>query len=285
MAKPQIPVPIHKWTALKLEYLDYYLQAYVIATKQSREKYYIDAFAGCGECIIYETGCQIEGSPWRALNAVPGFTQYYLVEMDGDLASHLRKKIIDKDIKNAHVYTGDCNEVIPHIILPRIPKNVPSFAFLDPPGLQINWKTIQSLATHREHTKMELLILYPYDMAIARLFNIALENQACYDTLTRLYGDEKWRDEFKDSLRLEETPTQQRERFLRLYINNLLDLGYKYAESYGPLYSYGHKPLYHVIFTSDKDVGIKIMRDVWSKTRFVAGEMGYKPIKRPSIHP
>ena len=284
MAKPKIPSPIRKWTALKLEYLDYYLQAYVRAAKRAREIHYIDAFAGCGDCVIIENGWSVEGSPWRALNTVPAFTRYYFVEKEENLASHLRSTILDKGLKNAHVYAGDCNQVIPAEILPRIPQNVPSFAFLDPTGLQINWQTIQSLASHRRNMKMELLILYPYDMAITRLFRLALENPAHYNTLTRFYGDEKWLDEFRASLRAKETPKQQRDRFVQLYTNNLRALGYQYVEAYEPLYS-GHKSLYHVIFASDNEAGANIMRDVWSKTKFIPGELGYKPLKRPKIQP
>lgn len=54
---------IHRWTALKLEYLDYYLQAYVTATKKTiHETYYIDAFAGPGDCFFVETGLTVDGS-------------------------------------------------------------------------------------------------------------------------------------------------------------------------------------------------------------------------------
>ncbi len=280
MVKVQIPVPIHKWTALKLEFLDHYLQAYVRATKQAREIHYIDAFAGCGDYVVIENGYLVEGSPWRALNTVPAFTEYYLVEKEEKLASHLRQRIFDKDIRNAHVYTGDCNKVIPELILPKISKNVPSFAFLDPTGLQLHWKTIESLASHRRHWKMELLILYPYDMAIGRLLRLALQNPASYNTLTRIYGDEKWKVEIAESLEAEETAKQRRERFLQLYTNNLRALGYKYVEPYGPLYS-RRMPLYYVVFASDHPIGARIMQAVWGKTRFAPGELGYKPVKRP----
>lgn len=194
----------------------------------------------------------------------------------------MQERILDKDIKNAHVYIGDCNEIIPKLILQQIPKNVPSFTFLDPRGLQLHWQTIQNLSSHRTRWKIELLILYPYDMAIARLFPIALKNPAVYNTLTRFYGNKKWIEELEDSLEAEETARQRRERFVQLYLNNLKDLGYCHVEPYGPLYS-GHRPLYYVIFASDHIIGAKIMRDVWGKIRFIPGELGYKPVKRPQV--
>lgn len=281
MAKPKIPSPIHTWTALKIEYLDHYLQAYVHATKRAREIHYIDAFAGCGNCVIIENGYLVEGSPWRALNTVPAFTQYYFVEKKVTLASHLQRAVLDKGLKNAHVYAGDCNQVIPAEILPRIPQDVPSFAFLDPTGLQLHWQTIERLASHRRHWKIELLILYPYDMAIARLFPLT-RMPVTYSTLTRYYGDESWMFQLIKSLEAKETSEQRREHFVQLYTNNLRALGYRYVEPYGPLY-WGRKPLYHVIFASDHPVGAKIMRAVWDKTRFIPGELGYEAVKRPQV--
>lgn len=278
MVRPTIPRHIHIWTALKLEYLDNYLQAYIHATKRSRETHYIDAFAGCGECMIIETGYEVKGSPLRALYIKPSFTKYHFVEKKPMLSNHLRKVLFDKGFNNAYVYSGDCNQVIPTKVLSNVPQDVPSFAFLDPTGIQLNWQTIERLASHRKRWKMELLLLYPYDMAIARLFRLALSNRALYDAMTRFYGDESWKIQIDESFQKRETSDQRRERFVRLYTNKLQALGYRYVDTYGPLYS-GHKPLYHVIFASDHPVGARIMKSVWSKTRFVPGEIGYRPSK------
>lgn len=283
MAKPRIPSPIGKWTALKLEYLDNYLQGYVIATKKAKETHYIDAFAGCGECVIKQSGQNIDGSPWRALNAVPRFSQYHFVEKKPAFAAHLRKSIIDNGINNAYVYVGDCNQVIPSDILPKIPRNVPCFAFLDPTGLQLHWTTVRALASHRQGWKVELLILYPYDMAVSRQFSGAKTKPSTAAKITTFYGDESWKTELEQSIEAGENAAQRRERFVKLYTCNLESLGYKFVRPYGPLY-WHRRPLYHVIFASDSDVGARIMRDVWAKTRFVPGELGYAPVKRPRTH-
>lgn len=279
MTKLRIPSPIRKWTALKLEYLDHYLQAYVIATKRAGEIYYVDPFCGCGECIMPESGLRVDGSPWRALNTIPPFTRYYFVEKEPTLASHLREAIWRKGLTNAKVYCGDCNQVIPEEVLPNIPRDVPSFAFLDPFGLQLDWDTVQMLASHRVGRKMELLVLY-HHMVIARLLRLAMVEGSYAARLTRFYGDESWREHFSQSMKAGEIAEQRRQRFLVLYTSKLRSLGYKYVEPYGPLGS-GRKPLYHVVFASDHAVGARIMHDVWSKTRFVPGELGYKPVKRP----
>ncbi len=284
MPKPRIPTPIRKWTALKLEYLDNYLQAYVRATKRAREIHYIDPFAGCGDCVIIESGHYVQGSPWRALNAVPQFSKYHFVEKRPALAAHLRKSIIDKGFNNANLYVGDCNQVIPSQILPKLPRDVPCFAFLDPYGLQLHWATICALASHRRGWKIELLILYPYDMAVSRLFSLAERTPAISLKLTSFYGDESWKTQLDESVEADEDTEQRRQRFVKFYTSNLRSLGYEFVDVYGPLYSYRRRPLYHVIFAGDHPAGQRIMHDVWAKTRFIPGEFFYAPIRRPRTH-
>jgi len=276
---PQIPQPIRKWTALKLEYLDAYLQGYAQATKSWGERYYIDAFAGSGDCILADNQMPVLGSPWRALQAIPAFSAYYFVEKNREAADHLRRRIEEVGVGNALIFTGDCNQVIPAHILPAMSKRAPSFAFLDPYGLQLNWETVVRLAQHRSEAlyKMELLLLYPYDMAINRAFS----SQQSYPALDRFYGDRRiWREQLDVSLSRKETAAQRRERFLRLYQDRLHALGYTFVDSFGPLYG-GHRAKYHVIFAGDNAVGAKIMRHVWSHPRAIPGELGFHPIRRP----
>ena len=276
---PRIPRPIRAWTARKVEHLDAYLQAYVVATKAWGERYYIDGFAGCGDCVLMETGLPVAGSPWRALGANPAFTHYYFVEKEAPLAAHLRQRIGER--RDVDVFTGDCNVVIPQQVLPKLSRRAPSFAFLDPSGIQLDWDTIRALAGHRlGHQKMELLILYPYDIAIARQLPI----QRLRATLTSFFGDDHWQMEYQASLQMNESADQRRQRFTQLYVANLRGLGYQYVVPYGPLMD-RHTPKYSVIFTSDNDVGLKIMQDVWSKPRDIPDDMFYRPIRRPKGGP
>lgn len=147
--------------------------------------------------------------------------------------------------------------------------------------LQLRWETVVALASHRRTLRMEQLILYPYDMAVARLFSLAGANPTISRRLTSFYGDESWRAELEQSVKAQERTEERRARFVRLYAGKLRQLGYKFVETFGPL-SYKRRPLYHVIFASDHSVGAKIMHDVWAKTRFVPGELWYSPVKRPS---
>lgn len=256
-----------------MEHLEAYLKGYARAATTARERYYIDAFAGCGDCVLRVLGIHIEGSARRALKVQPPFTGCFFIEQNPALASHLRSQMASE--RNVHVFEGDCNEVIPAEVLPRIPRRAASLAFLDPTGAQLQWRTIQTLAGHRlGRFKMELLILYPYDMFIARW--LKLDTMA--PALTLMFGGDHWKRALQESTANREDTVARRERFVQLYCDGLRSLGYQYVDTLGPLYRSGHHPLYHVIFAGDHPVGQRIMRDVWSRARPVPGELGYKPM-------
>src|SRR3990172_13111836 len=80
------PRPIDRWTAIKLQRLRDYLKGYVRAATSSIERSYLDAFAGCGKCIMKDTGAIIDGSALRALKVSPAFTEAFFVERDHDIA-------------------------------------------------------------------------------------------------------------------------------------------------------------------------------------------------------
>jgi three-Cys-motif partner protein len=271
-----IPKTIGSWTALKLEYLDHYLQAYRNVTKKAAQAYYIDLFAGCGDCVLRKTGWPLRGSPWRALEVAPPFQDYFFVEKDLKLAAYLDSRITEAGIKNARVFPGDCNGPALDEILSQCPKHAPAFAFLDPSGLQLKWKTVEKLAKHRlGKWKMELLILYPYDMVIRRWIDLP----SFANVFSDFYGDDAWRDAQMESKRLGEGILVKRRRFIDLYTAKIKALGYKYVDDYGPM-GYGKRAYYQVVFASDQPIGQRIMRAVWSKPRLIPGQLGYEPVKR-----
>jgi three-Cys-motif partner protein len=173
---------------------------------------------------------------------------------------------------NVQVFQGDCNVVIPSQVLRQLPRRAPSLAFLDPTGAQLHWSTVEALAAHRlGPNKMELLILYPYDMFIARWLKLP----AMAPVLTTMFGGSDWQRALQDSIASGENGDARRLRFVNVYLDRLRSLNYRYVKVYGPLYS-GHRPLYHIIFASDHPAGAKIMEDVWGKTKPFPGGLGYQ---------
>lgn len=277
LVRAAIPQIIGHWTAQKLEYLDNYLQAYRTATKRAGESYYLDLFAGCGDCVLKKSGISVSGSSWRALSTVPAFTGYFFVEKNPSRAHHLQQSISAAGLSTARVFAGDCNGPALDQVLATVPRQALSFAFLDPSGVQLRWGTVERLAAHRIGPfKMELLILYAYDMYINRFIGTPQANRA----LTALYGDESWRLADSESQDLGEERQVRRRRFIDLYKEKLRDLGYKYVDDFGPM-GHGDRDFYQVIFAGDNAVGDRIMRQVWAKPRVIPGQFGYQPVRRP----
>ena len=270
-----IPKPIGLWTALKLEYLDHYLQAYRTATKGAHEAYYLDLFAGCEDCLLKATGWEVPGSPWRALDATPSFSRCLFVEKDKALARHLEARIAECDVKHAQVFRGDCNGPVLDELLSAVPRRALSFGFLDPSRLQLRWSTVERLAHHRLGPyKMELLILYPYDMVIKRWLSYSKLEAA----FTAFFGDWSWKEAWQQSQARQEDDDTRRRRLVELYKRKLKELRYRFVTDYVPL-GYKGQPYYHVIFAGDQPIGQKIMSDVWSKPKSVPGQLGYRPVR------
>ena len=60
------------WARDKLSFLDDFVPPALMATRQKRQRYYIDLFAGPGRNVERGTGEEFEGSPIRALRVAGG---------------------------------------------------------------------------------------------------------------------------------------------------------------------------------------------------------------------
>ena len=59
------------------------------------------------------------------------------------------------------MYEGDCNALMP-TALDALPRKAPTFAFLDPDGMELDWRTVKLLPDHKRTvspTKVEMWIL------------------------------------------------------------------------------------------------------------------------------
>ena len=172
---------IGPWTyeeklAILAEYLggEEYRGGFAYATKRARATFYIDTFAGPGKCRVRGMDKIVDGSPLIALKVKPAFTEYFFLERD-EMAIQALKHWISKEMPDmwprVTIVPGDCNDTIDQVS-PRIPKWAPCLAFLDPERPDLHWETVTKIAASRKlsrYNKIELLILFPYDMAIVRL--------------------------------------------------------------------------------------------------------------------
>ena len=112
MKKPKYDV-IGYWSELKLDIIREYASAYsrIMGAQSSIRKHiYIDAFAGAGHHISKSTGNFVPGSPLNALLVEPPFSEFHLIDLDGDKTAELRRIVGARS--DVEIYDEDANQVL-----------------------------------------------------------------------------------------------------------------------------------------------------------------------------
>lgn len=163
-----------KWTLDKVEVFIKYLKAYM----QIMKKYpdwpliYFDGFAGSGEIQTKNDDIDLmEGVALQVLSLEEPrrFDVFYFVEKDLEKAKKLKSTIDSKfpHIEEKYVSWGDCNEKLKaladYLKKPKNKKNR-GIVFIDPYGMQVEWKSIQAL----KGLNLDLWILVPTGAAVNR---------------------------------------------------------------------------------------------------------------------
>ena len=264
------------WTQSKLQILEDYLAAFLTASSlRVKGAVYLDAFAGEGAGRDRLTDSEFDGSARIAAAATAtngsGFRFSYLrfVELNRTRADDIRREFrADFPGRDIDVVPGDCNEEIPRL-LAEMPNELtwyPTFAFLDPFGIELHWDTIRALADHkRERTyKVELFMLFATP-AIMRIAGLTPE-RAVPDAearLTALFGCDDWQPIVDARRNRLIGGDQAREAFVNVMRWRLAhDLGYQRTHLLEFKNSRG-TPLYHMVFASDHDVGDRIMASLY----------------------
>ncbi len=268
------------WSLEKLSLLKKYLEAYVRATRQIRDRgdsiTYVDLFAGPGLVRLRGTNQVSDGSPLIALKLDPGFSRFVFVDTDAENIAALQSWIsrlgmLDK----GEAIRGDSNDLIQEVAR-LIPTNGACFAFLDPPAPVLTWNTITQLAQLRmwpSGNKPEQFILFPYNMGLVRMMPEDESPESIWgeptdEQISRVMPDPwKWRAVYAAWQRGSFGAQQKRLRFLYLYWAGLKELGYRYVLGPRTIRTPNRRPLYDLFFCSDHPVGGRIMLDVFESTR------------------
>lgn len=260
----------HFWSHKKLELLARYLDQFTTASKRSREIVYLDAFAGDVFNIRRDTGEEFDGSAKIALKVDnPPFTKLRYFEMPPK-ATRLRAALTSafprRDIK---VYEGDCNTEIPKALkeLEGI-RWAPTFAFLDPDGMELKWPTLEALADHkRGHSrfKVELWMLFSSSGILRNLPQDPDRLQSHAVTrVNELFGTEEWQDIYIAYLAEAIDGAWAREEYVNLMRWRLQHvLGYRRTHQLEVRTATG-VPLYHMVFATDNAAGDKIMSHMYA---------------------
>ena len=197
------------WTELKLEVLKSYLSAFTTAMKnQSFVLYYIDACAGTGERSEKKKAVPIlgieegivtrDGSAKIALQTEPPFDHYFFFDKNRSYCTALESVVAQYPDRKQRttVECGDANQ-----LLKELSANAcwsrgghRGVVFLDPYGLEIDWETLQAIASTRS---LDVWFLFSLS-GVIRQASKDYNKMESYkkERLTRLFGTNEWEEAF-----------------------------------------------------------------------------------------
>lgn len=209
------------WTTQKLQVLSKYLQSYTTALKYKPtpdkpfRKAFIDAFAGTGyrsptqgsvgaaaqdelfpELAASDPQRLLEGSARLALEVDPPFDKYIFVEKNAVRCQQLAqlKDSFPGRADAIDIRLGDANLEIQKICRSENWSSQRAVLFLDPYGMQVNWKTIEAVAATKA---IDLWLLFPLGIGVNRLLTKSGEIPDSWrHRLTALLGTEDWYEAF-----------------------------------------------------------------------------------------
>jgi len=277
------------WVAEKLHYVRHYINVFTSSMhgKPWRGMHYIDLFAGPGKCRTRDTGTIHLGSPLLALQTPHPFARYFFVDLQPRAITALEKRCSASPLRaRIQFLVGDSNVLVREIVQqiaeidrPYIPDTWHSLnlAFLDPEGLDLQWKTVETLASAK---RMDLIIHYPeggLNRTMAKVF--ASDDETAVD---RFFGGAEWRKIYGK----ERNRRGIHRKLLDYYKGKLRQLKYEVRGGdevgYEPLIRNVKKkaPLYRLIFASKDPLGNEFWeqvtrKDVYGQTRFLETSLPY----------
>ncbi len=283
------------WTDAKLDVLARYLKSYTTALEgkptpeQPFRKAYIDAFAGSGTRAARESDTNgvvetllfpdledpaprklLDGSARRALQVEPRFDKYIFIERNLDRCQQLEglKTEFPGLADDIDVRQGEANEVIQRLCANTSKwRSRRAVLFLDPYGMQVDWKTIEAVAATKA---IDLWLLVPLGMGMNRLApKSGRLPESWRQRMNAFLGTTDWYDEF---YKVETKPTlfgdQQvqvkasMDVMARYFNDRLKQVFVGVAEEPGVLWNSANNPLYMFCFAvgneRGKDIALRI---------------------------
>jgi three-Cys-motif partner protein len=200
------------WTEAKINTLRDYLQSFQTALKSTGfHRTYIDALAGDGtwrerskyagslpglDDLEREAADEIrEGSGLVAIGVEPPFDRYVFNDLNQEKAKLLRERAAERGRSSDSVVikSMDANEFVQNICRKVNPRNQRGVILLDPWGMQVDWSTVERIASTR---CLDMWYLFPTQSVVRMLPHAGMPSQAWCDRLDANLGSEEWRTEF-----------------------------------------------------------------------------------------
>ncbi len=257
----------------KLTILKGYMARFTTAMKDKkwRTLNYIDLQAGPGKNEFSPSGDIMLGSPLLALTTRFPFHNVFLVEMGDAEFDALEKRALESGLgSRTHLFHKDCNVAVDNIVerIEQVDKEfLPgkwsslNLAFLDPEGLEVEWKTVEKLASLN---RMDLVVNFSTS-GITRNAGMAARDEG--DTVVdRFFGTREWRSVY-ERFRVDGASSVRR-KLIDFYLGRLNDMGYVQTERQEkPFRNQRNVQVYTMIFASKHDLGIKFWNGAVKEVR------------------
>lgn len=247
----------------KLTILKGYLSRITTSMKDKdwRSLNYIDLEAGPGKNRFSPSGDIMLGSPLLALSTEHAFSNVFLVEMVNDEFQALKTRVDLSDrLSGAKLFHEDCNVAVDYIVehisqLDRefLPGKWSSLnlAFLDPEGLELEWRTVEKLASLN---RMDLIINFSTSGITRNAGSyVDRDEETIFD---KFFGTREWRSIYQRTRR-QGSPAVRRE-LIDFYLGRLIAMGYVQTERQEREFkNQRNVQIYTMIFASKHDLGIQ----------------------------
>jgi three-Cys-motif partner protein len=264
------------WSEVKLAIIKKYASAYAkIMEAQRRERIpslrwlYIDAYAGPGSHLSKTSGELVDGSPLIALKTTPPFFEYHFIDTDERRAEQLRKLAGDR--ADVFTYSEDCNTVLLRDVFPRAKyaDYRRALCLLDPYNINLTWQVIEAAGKARSvEIFMNLMIMDINRNAMRR--NPDKSIQSKMDQLTRLWGNESWKEAGYDTSGnlFGEPEKVSNEEFAETFRQRLeKKAGFKFVPKPMPMKTKSNSTIYYLFFASQSSAAAHIVNDIFDKYR------------------
>lgn len=268
------------WTKIKIEILVEYAKAYLNIMKKRTffKLLYFDGFAGSG-FIVKDDIIDIDVTVGAAKRIVElseprPFDLYYFVEKKESNFNLLKESTADEfPSKEIYAVHGDCNKKLidlSNFLRKPANKNVRTLAYIDPCGMQVEWRSIESL----RGLNIDMWILVPTGMGVNRLLKTNGQiSDAWLERLEKFLGISQ--TEIKDLFYTESQTLFEEFTHIKKEDKAIEKSGELYRERLKTVFDYVSEPyelrnqtnsiMYHLFLAANNQAAVKIGNDIVKK--------------------
>lgn len=267
------PDEIGEWSERKIKIVTDYAREFAkIVTKNKFHTHYIDGFCGGGVHLRKETQERIRGTAVRIVEEVtPPFANYHLVDADPEKAAAMEKRLAGH--AKAKVYPGDANSVLLDDVFPKVQwANFDrALCYLDPYRILLKWEVLVRAGHSRA---MDVILHFPTGDIQRNVLRHARSTvlETDIERMNAMWGDSSWQDVayvpvstlFGEDL--EKAPIDNLLEAFRIRLKN--EAGFKFISKPLAMRNKTNAIIYHLIYASQKDVGLKIADYIFDANRY-----------------